>query len=129
MCNGAFPLRESETETYTDSYSNEIYKGSTGTYSDDDTDAKLQCKSIKNYIIGSDISAKLGIVAICIGISTCIGLGVVSVETVLHIIIIAISIRVGVGLSLGVGRGQWKHTIRLYQYLFLHHSQGSFNVE
>ena len=45
----------------------------------------------------------MGTVAIGIGIRTCIGLRIGSVETLLHIIIITISI--------GIGIGQWKHTI------------------
>ena len=54
----------------------------------------------------------MGTVAIGIRIGTCIGLGVGSVETLLHITIKAIFIGVGLGVSLGIGVGQWKHTIR-----------------
>ena len=41
---------------------------------------------LKNHLIGTDISVKLGTVPICIRI----GIGIGSVETVLHIIILAI---------------------------------------
>ena len=51
--------------------------------------------------------AKMGTVAIGIGIGTCIGLRIGSVETVLHITIEANSI----GIGIGIGVGQWKHTI------------------
>ena len=53
----------------------------------------------------------MGTVAIGIGIRTCIGLGVGSVETVLHITIKAICIGVGLRIGIGIGVGQWKHTI------------------
>ena len=53
----------------------------------------------------------MGTVAIGIGIRTCIGLGVGSVETLLHITIKAIFIGVSLGVGLGIGVGQWKHTI------------------
>ena len=47
------------------------------------------------------------------GISLCthIGLGVGSVETVLHITIEAIDIGLGLCPGIGIGLGQWKHTI------------------
>ena len=51
----------------------------------------------------------MGTVAIGIRIGTCIGLGVGSVETLLHITIKAVFI----GVGLGIGVGQWKHTIIL----------------
>ena len=60
---GVFALPDSQTETCT--YSHEMYKGDAGPVSDDD----------------SDITAKLGTVAICIRIGTGIG----SVYTHLHI--------------------------------------------
>ena len=53
----------------------------------------------------------MGTVAIGIGIGTCIGLRVGSVETVLHITIKPNSIGVGLGVGVGIGVGQWKHTI------------------
>ena len=43
------------------------------TYSDNDTDAKLQCTSVKHHIISTSIGAKLGTVAIYIGIGIGIG--------------------------------------------------------
>ena len=65
---------------------------------------KLQWKLVKFHLIGSDISAKLGTVAIGIGIGIGIGLG--SVKTVLHIIIEPnfIGIRIGIGVGIGVGQ-------------------------
>ena len=63
---------------------------------------KLQWKLVKFHLIGSDISAKLGTVAIGIGI----GIGLGSVKTVLHIIIEPnfIGIRIGIGVGIGVGQ-------------------------
>ena len=60
---GVFPLPDSKTETCTDAYSYEMCKGCIGTYSDDDTNVKLQCKSVKHHIICTDTSAKLDTVA------------------------------------------------------------------
>ena len=57
----------------------------------------------------------MGTVAIGIGIGTCIGIGVSSVETLLHITFKAIFIRVGLGVGLGIRVGQWKHTITWLQ--------------
>ena len=71
----------------------QIQKGYTGTDSDGDSYAKSQWKLAKFHLVGTDISAKMGTVAIGIGISTCIGIGIGSLETLLHIIIIAIFIR------------------------------------
>ena len=56
----------------------------------------------------TDISGKMGTVPNGIGLWTCIGLGICSVETVLHITIEAISIGLCLGLSIGIGLGQWK---------------------
>ena len=53
----------------------------------------------------------MGTVAIGIGIRTCIGTRVGSVETLLHITIKVIFIGVGLRVGLGIGVGQWKHTI------------------
>ena len=53
-----FHCPDSQTDTYNDTYSDEMYKCSTGTYSNDDTDAKLQWKSVKHHIISTDIGAK-----------------------------------------------------------------------
>ena len=77
-------------------------KGSTGT----DSDAKVAME-IKFHLISTDIDAKLGTVAIGIRMGITIGIGVGSVETVLHIIIESNFI----GISVGIGFGQWKHTI------------------
>ena len=52
----------------------------------------------------------MGTVAIGIRIGTCVGIGIGSLETFLHIIIIAIFI--GIGIGIGIGVGQWKHTIK-----------------
>ena len=95
---GAFPLPNSDIETYIDSYSNEMYKGSTGTYSDDDTNAKLQCKLVEKHIICTDISAKLGTVAICIGMG--IGIRIGSAYTLLNTIVEPNFIGRGVGIGL-----------------------------
>ena len=100
---GAFPL--SDSDSFTDSY--EMNKGSTGTDSDGNSYGQLLWKLLAFHLISTDIGAKLGTVAIGIRKGITIGIGVGSVETVLHITIIAICIRVG----LGVGIGQWKHTI------------------
>ena len=51
----------------------------------------------------------MGTVAIGIGIGTCIGIRIGSLETLLHIIIIAIFI--GIGIGIGIGVGQWKHAM------------------
>ena len=59
---------------------------------------------LKNRLFSTNISVKLGTVPICIRT----GIGIGSVETVLHIIILAIWI----GIKIGIGVGQWKHTIR-----------------
>ena len=56
----------------------------------------------------TDIGGKMGTAAIGIRIGTCIGLGIGSVETLLHITIKAICI----GVGLGIGVRQWKHTMR-----------------
>ena len=61
--------------------------------------------SYKFHIIGTDICAKLGTVAIGIRI----GIGIGSVETILHIILGSIFIRIGVG----IGVGQCRHTISM----------------
>ena len=70
--------------------------------------SKKQLKCSCNWFIALISVAKMETVAIGMGIGTCIGPGVGSVETVLHITIKAICI--GVGLRIRVG--QWKHTIR-----------------
>ena len=56
----------------------------------------------------------MGTVPIGIGIRRCIGIGLGSVETLLHITIepIFIFICIGIGIGIGIGVGQWKHTIR-----------------
>ena len=84
---GAFPLPDSDSysDSYTDFY--EMNKGSTGTNSDGDSYGQLLWKLLKFHLIGTNISAKFGTVAIGIGIGITIGIGVGSVETVLHIII------------------------------------------
>ena len=60
---------------------------------------------LKNHLISTDISVKLGTVPICIGI----GIGIGSVETVLHIITLAIWI----GIGIGIGIRQWKHDFNI----------------
>ena len=70
----------------------QIQKGYTETNSDGDSYAKSQWKLVKFHLIGTDIGAKMGTVAIGIGISTYIGMRIGSLETLLHIIIIAIFI-------------------------------------
>ena len=60
----------------------------------------------------TDIGGKMGAVPNGIGLCTCIGLGIGSVETVLHITIEAINIGLCLGLGIGIGLGQWKRTIR-----------------
>ena len=69
--------------------------------------AKKQQNYSCNWFIAPISMAKMGTVAIGIGIGTCIGLRIGSVETVLHITIEANSI----GIGIGIGVGQWKHTI------------------
>ena len=64
-------------------------------------------KLLKNHLFGANISVKLGTVPICIRI----GIGIGSVETVLHIVDIS-HIRIGIGIGIGVR--QWKHTIRRF---------------
>ena len=54
---------------------------------------KLQWKLVKLHLISTDVGAKMGTVPIGIGIGACIGIGVGSVETVLHITIEANSIK------------------------------------
>ena len=73
--------------------------------------SKTQQKCSCNWFIAPISVAKMGTVAIGIGIGTCISLGVGSVETVLHITIKANSIGVSLGVGLEIGVGQWKHTI------------------
>ena len=85
----------------------QIQKGYTGTDSHSVSYAKSQWKLVKFHLIGTDICAKMGTVAIGIGIGTCIGIRIGSLETLLHIIIIAIFI----GIGIGIGVGQWKHTM------------------
>ena len=63
----------------------------------------------------TDIGGKMGTVPIGIGLCTYKGLGVGSVETVLHITIETISIGLGLGLCIGIGLGQWKHTISCHK--------------
>ena len=87
----------------------QIQKSYTGTHSDGHSNAKSQWKLVKFNLIGTNIGAKMGTVAIGIRIGTCIGIGIGSLETLLHIIIIAIFI----GIRIGIGVGQWKHTIRV----------------
>ena len=57
----------------------------------------------------------MGTVPIGIRIGACIGIGVGSVETVLHITFEANSI----GIGIGIGVGQWKHTITHITVLIL----------
>ena len=57
----------------------QIQKGYTGTDPDGDSYAKSQWKLVKFHLIGTDISAKIGTVAIGIGIRLCIGLRIGSV--------------------------------------------------
>ena len=90
----------------------QIQKGYTGTDSNGDSYAKSQWKLVKFHLVGTDIGAKMGTVAIGIGIGTCIEIRIGSLETLLHIIIIAIFIRIRIRISIGIGVGQWKHTIR-----------------
>ena len=78
---------------------------------DGDSYAKAQWKLVKFHLISTDIGAKMGTEAIGIRIGTCIGLGIGSVKTVLHITIVAICITVRVGIGIGIGIGQWKHAI------------------
>ena len=91
----------------------QIEKGYTGTDSDGDSSAKSQWKLVKFHLIGTDIDTKMGTVAIGMRISTCIGIGIGSLETLLHIIIIAIFIGIRIGIGIEIGVGQWKHTIRV----------------
>ena len=77
-----FPLPDS----YSDSHSDNMQKGSTGTDSDGHSDAKSQWNLVKFHLIVANISVKLGTVPISIRI----GIGIGSVETVLHIIILPI---------------------------------------
>ena len=108
--NGVFPLADSYADS--NSYSNNMQKGSTGTDSDGHSDAKSQWKLVKFHLISTDISVKLCTVPICIRI----GIGIGSVETVLDIIILAIWIRIGIG----IGVWQWKHAITVdVQYIFI----------
>ena len=72
---------------------------------------KLQWKLVKFHLISTDISAKLGTVAI--GIRIGIGIGVGSVETILRVIIEPNFIGIGIGSGVGIGVGQWKHTIKV----------------
>ena len=67
--------------------------------------SKKQLKCSCSWFIAPISVAKMGTVAFGIGIGTCIGLGVGSVETVLHITIKAICIGFGLGVSLGVALG------------------------
>ena len=77
--NGAFPL--ADYYSYSNSY--EINKGSTGTNSDDDSYAELLWKLLEFHFIGTDISVKMGAIAIGIRIEIGIEIGIGSVETVL----------------------------------------------
>ena len=83
-----FPLPDFYSNSYADSYSDNMQKVATqtGANSDGHSNAKFPRKLLKNHLIGTDIGVKLGTVPICIGI----GIRIVSVETVLHIIILAI---------------------------------------
>ena len=92
---GVFPLPDSYADLYSDSYPDNMQKGSTGT--------DYYENYSKTHLIGTDISVKLGTIPICIGVGT----GRSSVEIVLHINILAI----GIGNGIGIGVGQWKHTI------------------
>ena len=103
---GAFPLPDSDSNT--DSY--ERNKGSTETDFDGDSCGQLLWTLLKFHLIGTDIGAKLGTVAIRVRIGITIGIGVGSMETVLLIIIEPNFI--GIEISGGIGIGQWKHTIR-----------------
>ena len=96
LIKGVFTLPDSDS--YTDSY--EMYKGYTGTNSDDSYD-KLLLTFVKSYLVSTNIGAKLGAVGIKIGIG--IGIGPSPVETVLHTIMLSISI--------GISVEQCKHTI------------------
>ena len=69
-------------DSYSDSYSDKMQKGSTGTDFDGYSNAKSQWKLVKFHLISTDIGVKLGTVPICIRI----GIGIGLVETVLHII-------------------------------------------
>ena len=71
-----------------------MQKGYSGTDTNGDIDTRLQLKLVKFYLTGT----KLGTVTIGIRI----GIGVGSVETILHIIIGSISI--GIGVAIGVGQ-------------------------
>ena len=102
--NGAFPLPDSDSYSDYCTDSDSMQKCSTGTNSDGDSYAKSQWKLVKFHLIVTDIGTKMGTVAM--GIGTCIGIGIGSLETFLHIIIIAIFIGIGIGV------GQWKRTIR-----------------
>ena len=96
----------------------QIQKGYTETDSDGDSYAKSQWKLAKFHLVGTDISAKMGTVASGIGISTCIGIRIGSLETLLHIIIIAIFIGIRIGIGIGIGVGQWKHTISVIRQCY-----------
>ena len=52
----------------------QIQKGYTGPDSDGDSYAKSQWKLVKFHLIITDVGAKMGTVAIGIGIGTCIGI-------------------------------------------------------
>ena len=60
----------------------------------------------------------MGTVASGIGIGTCIGIRIGSLETLLHIVIIAIFIGIRIGIGIGIGVGQWKHTISLIRQCY-----------
>ena len=70
----------------------------------------------KKHLIGINISVKWGEVPIC-GIGITIGIGVSSVETVLHTIIKPDSIGIGIEIGIGIGVGPRKHTISHLLYI------------
>ena len=76
--NGVFTLSDSETETYTDSCSYEIYKDST-----ENDPEKNQLKFDRTC---TDTGVKLGTVSICIRIGIGIEIVIGSVYTLLYII-------------------------------------------
>ena len=103
-----------------------MQKCSTGTdsdgHSDGDSYGQFLGKLLKFHLISTDIGAKMGTVPI--GIGRCIGIGLGSAETLLHITIEPIFICIGIG----IGVGQWKHTI-MHLFVFLSTKTTLYNTQ
>ena len=97
LCYDVFTLPETDSYTNTDTDSYNRQKSYTGADTYSDTNAKEHWEWVRFHLFGTNIGTKLGAVPICVRISTCIGISIGPLYTILNIIIHPNSICVGIG--------------------------------